>query len=534
MTQRPDDDPTVVRRRSVVRIRGGIGIVAGTLSLLRPEAAPLILGIALIIASLLELAIPQAPDDPSRTVRGHRRRGIWAVTGVGVGVALLASSRGGSTLETQVLAVTLAGLAVVDGWASWHATVPGTRRIRAIRAALATAVALVLVVVPAVALGIVLLVAAVGWIAIGTIEIVGSGQADRTQPDDPSPPHGVADVISGWLSRRDIGDDFRDQILTAYDYDPADGERLARFSILLILASVIASAGLIGNSVASIIGAMIIAPLMGPIVGIAVGIVTGLPSRTVRCLMVSILGIGLTVVIGFVMGAWLGSAPSVIANSEILARTSPNILDLVVALAAGAAGAYAASNSKVADSLPGVAIAIALVPPLATAGILISHNDWSLASGAMLLFITNFVSIVVAASVVFVLVGVVPIGRLAQNAERTQGWFATFAVAGILLLIPLTVGGRQAIIVANETQLVTGIVEEWLAPVPGFTIVTLDVIDGQVDVAVAGPDRPPDPADLQAALDEAMGTAVALDLRVVPTFVYSSVPTPSALSSPEP
>src|SRR5207342_368353 len=160
----------------------------------------------------------------------------------------------------------------------------------------------------------------------------------------------------------------------------------ARFSVLLILASIIACAGLIGNSVASIIGAMIIAPLMGPIVGIALGIVVGLPVRAVRSLVVAVAGIALTIGIGVAMGAWLGSAPSAPFNSEIVGRTSPTLIDLVVALAAGAAGAYATSNAKVADSLPGVAIAISLVPPLATAGILLSVGEAAASMGAFLLF----------------------------------------------------------------------------------------------------------------------------------------------------
>ena len=285
-------------------------------------------------------------------------------------------------------------------------------------------------------------------------------------------PTGLVEIGDAWLRSRDVGDARRDEILDAYDYDPADRDRLVRFSVLLILAGIIASAGLISNSVASIIGAMIIAPLMGPIVGIALGIVTGLPKpggpvagRDAPA------GIVATILIGVAMGAWLGTAPNVPLNSEIVGRTSPTIIDLVVALAAGAAGAYAASNAKVADSLPGVAIAISLVPPLGTAGILLSAGLPAEAAGALLLFATNFVSIVLAASVVFVLTGVVPIGRLVANAERTQAWFASFAVAGILLLIPLAIGGQQAFAAATDQQLARHAVAQWLAPAPGFKIV---------------------------------------------------------------
>jgi uncharacterized membrane protein len=236
--------------------------------------------------------------------------------------------------------------------------------------------------------------------------------------------------------------------------------------------------------------------------------------------MVAVAGIAVTIAIGVAMGAWLGNAPGVTENSEILGRTAPTLIDLVVALAAGAAGAYAASNAKVADSLPGVAIAIALVPPLGTVGILLSAGDYAGASGAMLLFLTNFVSIVLAASVVFVLVGVVPFGGLARNAERTQGWFVSFAVAGILLMIPLAVGGQQAVSAANDEQTAAAAVEAWIASAPGFSVDSISVDGDQVKVAITGPGAPPDPATLQSMLDIALGGPVDLDVIVTQTVTY--------------
>jgi uncharacterized hydrophobic protein (TIGR00271 family) len=384
------------------------------------------------------------------------------------------------------------------------------------------ATALVLLAIPSVAFSIVVVVAAVGWIGVGIIALAGVVWPTAIRTPDGRVPTGIAEIAASWLRGRDIGDARRDEILEAYDYDLVDQDKLARFSVLLVLAGIIASAGLIANSVASIIGAMIIAPLMGPIVGIALGIVTGLPQRAVRALVVAAAGTLATILIGVAMGAWLGSAATVTSNSEIVGRTSPTIIDLVVALAAGAAGAYAASNAKVADSLPGVAIAISLVPPLGTAGILLSASEPELAMGALLLFATNFVSIVLSASAVFVLAGVVPIDRLVANAARTQAWFASFAVAGILLLIPLAVGGQQAFAAAADEQLATEAVEAWLAPAPGFGIVEVTVSGDTVDVAVAGPGSPPDPATLQSMLAAALGEPLGLELVVTPTVTYST------------
>ena len=506
----------------VALLRGLIGLVAGVVALFRPAEAAIVLGGALLLVSLLELTVRVSTGDPLDDARRRSRRRLRVAAGVLAGVALIGSTIGGAVLETRVLATALAVLAAADLWGALHATLPGVRGFRLARAALAMSIALVLLAIPAVAFSIVVVVASVGWIVVGLIALAGVVWPSATRLPDGRTPTGIVEIADGWLRGRDIGETRRDEILDAYDYDYADRDKLIRFSVLLVLAGIIASAGLIANSVASIIGAMIIAPLMGPIVGIALGIVTGLPQRAVRALVVAAAGTGVTILIGVAMGAWLGTSPTVPMNSEIVGRTSPTIIDLVVALAAGAAGAYAASNAKVADSLPGVAIAISLVPPLGTAGILLSAGEPSLAMGALFLFMTNFVSIVLAAMVVFVLAGVVPIEQLVANAERTQGWFVSFAVAGILLLIPLAIGSQQAFAAATDEQLAREAVSEWLAPAAGFRVIAVTVAGDAVDVSVAGPGAPPDPATLQSRLDEALGGPIELDLEVTPTVVFTT------------
>jgi hypothetical protein len=160
--------------------------------------------------------------------------------------------------------------------------------------------------------------------------------------------------------------------------------------------------------------------------------------------------------------------------------------------------------------------------PLGTAGILLSAGEPSQAMGALLLFTTNFVSIVLAASVVFVIAGVAPIDRLVANAERTQGWMVTFAVAGILLLIPLAIGGQQAFAAATDEQRATAAVEASLGGAPESAIVEVTVSGNAIDVAIAGPGAPPDPAALQAALDAAFGEPVEVTLVVTPTVVFTT------------
>ncbi len=182
--------------------------------------------------------------------------------------------------------------------------------------------------------------------------------------------------------------------------------RLERFAVLLFFATVIATYGVLGDSVATIIGAMIIAPLMTPIMATAAGLVMGNMPRAGRSFLTVVLG-----VIGVILTAWFITSflnPTIVSytsNSSIVGRISPSLTDLMVALASGAAGAFAMSRSDVADTLPGVAISISLVPPLCVVGIGLSGGEWAVASGAMILFLTNFLAILLSGGGLLALLG---------------------------------------------------------------------------------------------------------------------------------
>ena len=141
---------------------------------------------------------------------------------------------------------------------------------------------------------------------------------------------------------------------------PPVRDRYARFFILLVLSTVIAAGGLIGNSTAVIIGAMIVAPLMTPMMAASVAIVTGDGRNVVRSVAIVLIGVAVVMTIGYLMAAVFPAGA--VITPEVKARTSPRILDLVVALAAGAAGAFALGREDVSDALPGVAIAIRSSP----------------------------------------------------------------------------------------------------------------------------------------------------------------------------
>lgn len=202
------------------------------------------------------------------------------------------------------------------------------------------------------------------------------------------------------------------------------------YLVLMILSTCIATLGLFGNSSPVIIGAMILAPLMSPIISMSMGVL-----RQDRQLMwTSATAIGLGLVLAYlcaVLITWL--TPVNIPNDEILARVRPNLLDLGVAVASGVAGAYAHAKEEVAKTLAGVAIAVALVPPLAVSGIGLGWADWGIFWGALLLLMTNLAGILLAAALTFLLLGFSPF-RLA-----TKGLVYSLLVVALISL-PLFFG----------------------------------------------------------------------------------------------
>ena len=178
------------------------------------------------------------------------------------------------------------------------------------------------------------------------------------------------------------------------------------FMTLLILATMIATFGLYINSASVIIGAMLLAPLMQPIVGVSMGLLrqdVSLLSSGAKSIGVGVLAVIFTAMF---IALLLPIEP---LTSEMNGRLSPTILDMFIAIVSGIAAAYAKSNEKIIGSLAGVSIAVALVPPIAVAGVGLGWGEWSMFSSAFLLFITNLVGIVLAASLTFLMLGFSPV-----------------------------------------------------------------------------------------------------------------------------
>ena len=199
------------------------------------------------------------------------------------------------------------------------------------------------------------------------------------------------------------------------------------FFFLLSTATAIATFGLLANSAAVIIGAMLVAPLMNPILSMSYGITTGNQRLYRRSILTIIFGTAQTVLLSYLLSRII-SIPTV--ASEILARSEPNLLDLGIAIAAGAAGAFSLTRQSIANSIAGVAISVALVPPLCVAGIGIemgnaiaylgpSINSGQLWLGALLLFLTNLAAISFSSCLVFLGQSY---GSLQHSVRRGLAW----------------------------------------------------------------------------------------------------------------
>jgi uncharacterized hydrophobic protein (TIGR00271 family) len=205
------------------------------------------------------------------------------------------------------------------------------------------------------------------------------------------------------------------------------------FFIMIGLSAIIAGYGLLQDSSAVIIGGMLVAPLFSPILAISLAIVQG-DVRLLRLAFEATLK-GIVLAIGVAI-AITAVSPLRGVGKEITARVAPNLFDLAVALASGAAGAYAIARKDVAAALPGVAIAAALVPPLCVAGIGFAIADMQVAGGGSLLFITNLVAIVLAGAVTLLLLGFRPTERGEREVRLRRGLVVSLILL-VIIAIPL-------------------------------------------------------------------------------------------------
>lgn len=290
--------------------------------------------------------------------------------------------------------------------------------------------------------------------------------------------------------------------------------KVSAFWTMLSLSAVIAVAGVLADSTATVIGAMIIAPLSIPIMGIALGIVLGdsrVIGRSVRFVAV---GMAVVVGIGLLASLLLPSTVNLLTNGQVTARTSPSFLDLVAAVATGLAGAVGLSRKDVSDVLPGVAIAISLVPPLGVVGVCLGQGQIAMALGALVLFLSNVVALVLAGTLVFSGYG------YRHEAEQRPGFrrrraYTAVAVGVILVLVPLVGNSVGTWLVAVWQQRIHTAAEAWVEPVGG-RVTDVEIVSYTAVVSVEVPRSLPDVAPLLEALDGQVpdGVVVVVDAGI--------------------
>ena len=180
------------------------------------------------------------------------------------------------------------------------------------------------------------------------------------------------------------------------------------YVLLMVLSTLLATLGLFLNSPSVVIGAMVLAPLMAPIISLSMGVLRSDDDLSRRSIFTLLTGMLIALSLSALMAAIL---PFQDVTNEIEGRLHPSTLDLLVAVLSGVAGAFANARENIAKSLPGVAIAVALVPPLCVSGIGIGWLNFEIFYGAMLLFLTNLTGIIMAAGLSFMVIGFAPFSR---------------------------------------------------------------------------------------------------------------------------
>lgn len=296
---------------------------------------------------------------------------------------------------------------------------------------------------------------------------------------------------------------------------------LERFFALLTLATIIATAGIIGDSTATVIGAMIVAPLMTPIMATAAALIMGNMNRAFSRLLLVIAGVITVIGLSWLSGLLYTGYISFTGNSQIVARISPSLIDLVAALASGAAGAFCLSREDIADSLPGVAIAISLVPPLCVVGLSLSAGETEAAMGALLLFVTNFLAILLAGGAVLAILGLNGAAQIEVRGTARRKAFALIIVAVLLVAIPLTITGRQATRQAYTESRTQQTAEEW-AGGSRYRVRQVQASGNTVYIAIIGQGEPPSFEELAAAVEASVGRPLEITLEMLPSQTLSN------------
>lgn len=297
------------------------------------------------------------------------------------------------------------------------------------------------------------------------------------------------------------------------DLDSGDGpSKRSGFWAMLTLSGIIATCGVAADSTATVIGAMIIAPLATPVLGLGLGLVTGRRVLVWHSLGYVAAGLLLITLMGAVAGWAMTDTSRLLENSQISGRTSPGLLDLISALATGLVAAIVRSRRDLNDALPGVAIAISLVPPISVVGICLAAGSWAFAAGAFLLFASNVVAMMIAATIVFFWVGYPRERYLIDPVDRPKPIRHVMAIAFVAVALPMVANTALTGLRAIWTGQITDAAATWLDDTSGASIDDVSWQGDRVIVAVRSPGDLPDVSTLESQIDEILPVKQTLEV----------------------
>ncbi len=454
--------------------------------------------------------------------RYHLLHLIQAIAAIVAGMVLIFWPNQTLTIAGLLLGAVITVRGVMDAWAGarrWFDA--GANAWVFVRGVTLVAIGALVVLFPAQSVTLVVVggaILAIGRASISTWFVLSN--TDAASRIDAADTYGI---ITYWLSRREMDSVSAEQVEDRVFLQRGNArDRFWRFGVLMGLATGIATFGIATDSTAVVIGAMLVAPLMTPILGVAAGLINGRTRSTLISAATVLLGALGAIALAWMLAAAIPDLQSVVQNSEVTSRTAPSILDLAIAIFAGAAGAYGVSRAESSDALPGVAVAIALVPPLSVVGITLHAKDFGQAGGALLLFLTNLFSIILMAGAVFVLVGYGSWSRLYHRRNRIRVSFAAVALAIVLITIPLALTGQRILRSSADLRQSSAAVEEWLGADTDLRTETIEVDGDVVTVELVGPTVPPASGQLAEDVSERVGRTMAVIVRWVEEQRFTS------------
>lgn len=313
------------------------------------------------------------------------------------------------------------------------------------------------------------------------------------------------------------------------------------YYLLVVLSCSIATLGLLTNSPAVIIGAMLIAPLMSSIIGMGLAVVTSDNQLLSKSLSTLLRGIALAILLSLIVAIFNRIFPFIVLSQlpeQVLTRSRPTPIDLAIALAGGIAAAYSMTRKTLSAALPGVAIATALMPPLCTVGIGIAFFRWDIALGALVLFLTNAVTITFAAAMTFLFSGFSPRSR--HSADHLKRNLIISAILLLVIFLPLAYYSYTFVRKANDNRQIITAVTEAVGSIANIELVDINqTLDGNalnlvLTIRTNNPLRYEQVVEIQDRIVQQLGRTVSLQVNQVFAERLDPLVPPTPTATPKP